>query len=216
MVKIKKGVRAIIFDVGGVLSIGSYDKKGYRKHHLISVHHYMTDKLGIDLDTWFDAIDTVYAKSIEGLVSRKKTLSTMAKNLNVSESKLTALFISAYKKYFKKNKQLYELAFHLKNKGYRIGVLSDQWYLSKDALIDREMLSLFSPVIISCDVGFRKPNLKIYKLLIRRLKLKPHEILFIDNREWNLKPARKLGIKTILFKNNKEFVRDMALKGILL
>jgi FMN phosphatase YigB (HAD superfamily) len=33
--------------------------------------------------------------------------------------------------------------------------------------------------------------------------------LFIDNREWNLKPARKLGMKTILFKNNKQTIKDL-------
>jgi epoxide hydrolase-like predicted phosphatase len=215
MVKIKTGIRAIIFDVGGVLSLGKYNRKGYREHHLMGVHHYMADALHIDIDTWFDAIDSVYGKSIEGLVSRRKTLATMASNLEISVLKLKKLFAIAYKRHFKRNKELYKIAYELKENGYRVGILSDQWYLSEDALILRKDFAGFSPVIVSCDVGMRKPSLKIYQLLIRKLKLKPHEILFIDNRDWNIKPANKLGIKTILFRDNKQLVKDMIAKGIL-
>ncbi len=203
-------IKAIIFDVGGVLSLGKYQKHGVDGHHLMGIHHFMADSFKIDIDTWFDAIDSVYAKSIEGKVSRKKALSIMAVNLNTSVKKLKELFLKAYKKHFIKNKELYKIAYKLKRKGYRIGILSDQWYLSKDALIKKKDTHRFNPVLISCDIGLRKPNPKLYSLLIKRLKLKPDEILFIDNREWNLKPARRLGIKTILFKDNKQVVRDMG------
>ena len=40
------------------------------------------------------------------------------------------------------------------------------------------------------------------------MKLAPI-ILFVDNREWNLIPARKLGMKTILFENNKQLAKDL-------
>jgi len=41
------------------------------------------------------------------------------------------------------------------------------------------------------------------------LKLFPGEILFVDNRAWNLSPAKDLGIKTILFLNNKLFKKQL-------
>jgi len=210
----KRGIRAIIFDIGGVLSLGKYEKKSVDGHHLLGVHNFMAEYLGIDLDTWFDAIDTSYARSIEGKISKNEALETMAKNLNISVSKLHRLFISAYKKHFRKNDFLYKIAYQLKKKGYIIGILSDQWYLSKEALILQKDIQGFDPVIVSCDIGIRKPNPLIYKFLIKKIKLKPHEILFIDNREWNLRPARELGIKTILFKDNKSIIRSLIIKGI--
>ena len=44
--------------------------------------------------------------------------------------------------------------------------------------------------------------------------MKNKEVLFIDNQEWNLKPARKLRMKTILFKDNKQFVKDLKKLGV--
>lgn len=205
-------IKAVIFDVGGVLvgaEVNIKDKKGH------GVHEHMSAKLGIKLDTWFDALDTAYAKSIEGKINGKKAIEIIAKNLKINPVKLEKLWIKSYKIHLKRNNGLYKIAYALKRNGYKIGILSDQWYLSDKALITSEDRSNFNPVIVSCEVGMRKPSLKIYRLLIKKLRLKPYEILFIDNRDWNTKPAAKLGIKTILFKNNKQVLKDMKLLKIL-
>jgi len=208
----KNEIKAIIFDIGGVLQLGTYIKSK-KMHHNLGVHEYLSKKFKKDLDSWFDSIDSTYADAIEGKISRKKTISILSQNLNVSPRKLIKLFHKAYKKGFKKNKKLYRIAFKLK-KNYKIGILSDQWYLSKDVLVSKKDYKKFDVVIISCDVGIRKPNPKIYKLLIKKIRLKPKEILFIDNRKWNLIPAKKLGIKTILFKNNEQLIKDFKKLGI--
>jgi len=212
---VKSEIRAIIFDVGGVLSLGKYEKNGVDGHHLLGVHNFMADAFHIDLDTWFDAIDTSYAKSIEGKINRRKALYVMSKNLKCSVHRLEKLFKFAYKNHFKRNDELYNLAYELKKRGYRVGILSDQWYLSKEALILQKDIKGFRPVIISCDVGVRKPNPGIYKLLLKKLRLPAKKVLFIDNREWNLRHARELGIKTILFESNRQLIRSFISKGIL-
>ena len=194
-------IKAIIFDVGGVLMTGEVSSHGIWEH--------MALKLGIDMDTWMDSIDTVYAKSIEGKIDGKKAVKTIARNLEIDPVKLEKLWIQAYKVHSKRDNELYKIAYSLKKKGYMIGILSDQWYLGEKALITKEDRKKFNPVIVSCDVGCRKPSVKIYKILIKRLKLSPSEILFIDNRDWNTRPAAKLGIKTILFKNNKQTLKDI-------
>ncbi len=203
-------IKAIIFDSNGVLQLGGdYDKKGFKGHHTLGFHKYIVKKLKIELDTWIDSIDTPYAKAIEGLISEKETVKTISQNLGISVGKLRKIVIAGYKKAFKKNKELYKIAYDLKKQGYKIGILSDQWYLSKKALLSKKNIKKFNPIIVSCDVGIRKPNPKIYKLLIRKCKCKPCEILFVDNRDWNTIPAEKLGIKTILFKDNKQFIKDL-------
>jgi epoxide hydrolase-like predicted phosphatase len=211
---VKNKIKAIIFDVGGVLQLTNYDDIGKGGHHVLGVHEYLAKKLKRDLDSWFDAIDTPYGRSMDGSIARNKAISIMSKNLNISEKRFTRLFYKAYKKFFKKNRKLYRTAHRLRKKGYKIGILSDQWYLSKDVLTPKKDMKNFNIVIISCDVGIRKPNSKIFKLLIKKCKCKAEEILFIDNRDWNLKPARKLGIKTILFKSNKQVIKDLK-KGLL-
>lgn len=216
--KNKSDIKAIILDVGGVLQLGKYSAKGLKQRHL-GVHEYMAKKFKLDLDSWYDSIDASYAESIEGKIEGKRAVKIISKNLAINPKKLEKLFIKTYKKFFKKNKELYGIAYKFKKKGYLVGVLSDQWHLSKKALITKD-IKKFDVVIISCDVGTRKPDLRIYKLLIKKIreknrKIKTSEILFVDNREWNLKPAHRLGMKVVLFKNNKQVFRDLKKLGVL-
>jgi len=213
-------IKALIFDIGGVLQISKQQekivkdknlKKFYNCNHIHKgVHESISNKLNISLDQYFDSIDTSYAKSITGEIPEKKALQQIAKNLKISEKKLKRLFITAYKKNFKFNKQLFKQALKLKKQGYKIAIFSDQWYLSKDALINKKITKYFSPVIISCDSGMRKPNPKFYRLLLKKLKIPSKKTLFIDNQEWNIKPAKKLGMHTILYKNNKQLFKQLS------
>jgi len=209
-----KPIKAIVFDIGGVLQLGGYSKKPYKEHRALGVHRFMTNKLKISLDQYFDAIDTAYAKAIEGKISEKKALEIISKNLKISEKKLKRLFITAYRKNFKFNNQLFKQALSLKKKGYKIAILSDQWYLSKKAFVSSKLRKNFSPVIISCDVGVRKPDVKIFKLILKKLKMPAQDVLFIDNQQWNVKAAKKLGMKVILFKSNEQTKKALEKFGI--
>lgn len=211
----KNKIKAVVFDVGGVLQLSKYSAKCIDGHYSLGVHEYVAKKLKISLDQWFDSIDTAYTKSIEGKISRMKTISIITKNVNTTSGKLIKIFRKAYKKNFKKNKKLYRIAFSLKKKGYKIGILSDQWYLSKDALMSKKDTKGFFPIVVSCDVGVRKPNPKIYKMVIKKLGLKASEILFVDNQKWNLIPAEKLGMQVLLFKENKKLIKDLKRMKII-
>lgn len=207
-------IKAIIFDVGGVLAIGSKLDKHRGRLHPTAVHEDIAKQLKISLDQWFDSIDTAYANAIEGKISKKKVLKAISKNVNISESQLRKIVLKAYQKNFKQNTILFNRIFKLKEKGYKIAVLSDQWYLSKEALMPSTLYKKFDEVVVSCDIGMRKPNPKMYKLLLRKLKIGPKHVLFIDNQGWNIKPAKKLGMKTILYKNNKQLFKWLDKRGI--
>jgi FMN phosphatase YigB (HAD superfamily) len=53
-----------------------------------------------------------------------------------------------------------------------------------------------------------KPNREIYEKLIEKLKCKPEEILFIDDKEKNVNSAIDLGINGIVYKK-ETIVRDV-------
>lgn len=213
----KKSIKAVIFDVGGVLVLPKNSatiKINNSRNHNLGVHETITHKLKIPLDQWFDSIDSTYAEAYAGRVSEYTSISTISRNLKINPSKIRDVIIKAYRKNFKQNKQLYRFAFKLRKKGYKIAILSDQWWLSKEAVIKPKYMKKFNPAIISCDVGMRKPNPEIYKLTLKKLKLKPSECLFIDNQTWNLTPAKKLGMKTILFKDNKQLFKQLLKMGV--
>ena len=213
----KEPIKAIIFDVGGVFALSKNPttiKINNNRNHNFGVHEYIAKKLRIPLDQWFDSIDSVYADAFEGRVSEEKTLSIISRNVKTNPYKLKKIILKAYKKNFNQNKQLYRFAFKLKKQGYKIAILSDQWWISKDAVIKPKYVKKFNVAIISCDVGLRKPNQEIYKIALKKLKLKPSECLFIDNQSWNITPAKKLGMKTILFKTNKQLFKQLSKQGV--
>lgn len=207
-------IKAIIFDVGGVLQLGGLQRRNPKMVHTSGVHEIVANKLRITLDQYFDSIDTAYAKSIEGQLSKSVLMGILSCNLNYPKDKLEKLFIKTYKITYKKNKWLFNAAKQMKNQGLKIGILSDQWHLSKEALMQKKDFKIFDKQVVSCDVRMRKPNIEIYKIILDKLKVKPHEVLFIDNQEWNIIPAHKLGMNTILFADNKKVKEQLKHFGI--
>lgn len=225
MKKGKNKIKAIIFDIGGVLYLPKFPLSPIQNPYLTGfpyfcnykrkgIHEYLADKFKVSLDQWFDSIDTAYVKSIEGQFSEKKVVNIVSKNLHVQSKKLIKFVKKAYKRNFTLNKPLFKKARELKSKGYKIAILSDQWHLSARVFITNDFYKFFNPIILSCYVGFRKPNPEIYKLILEKLKLKPSETLFIDNQKWNINPAKRLGMRTILFKSNKQLFRDKSWEGL--
>jgi len=212
----KSKVKAIIFDVCGVLALDKYPDAEKYNRKVLGVHEYVAKKLKISLDQYFDSIDTDYTKSMAGEISEEKVVKEIATNLKITPKKLRKLYLGAYKSHFKQNKKLFEELSKLEKQGYVLAVLSDQWHLSEDPLMPHKLYKRFGVLIVSCDVGLRKPNPKIYKFALKKLKLKPSQTVFVDNQEWNLKPAKKLGMKTILFKNNKQLFKDLNKIGVSL
>jgi epoxide hydrolase-like predicted phosphatase len=63
---------------------------------------------------------------------------------------------------------------------------------------DRALLAeLFDAVLISGEVGIRKPSPEIYRLAAERIGLAPPECVFVDDLPFNLAPAAELGMATV-------------------
>jgi epoxide hydrolase-like predicted phosphatase len=79
--------------------------------------------------------------------------------------------------------------------GIRTGMISNSWGA---ATYDRTLLAeLFDGVVISGDVGVRKPSPEIYAMGARAVDLAPSECVFVDDLPFNLKPAREIGMATV-------------------
>jgi len=69
---------------------------------------------------------------------------------------------------------------------------------------------LFQKTVISSEVGIRKPDAGIYRILLDRLQAEGKDCLLIDDRLENLQPAGALGITTVwLAKNNQPPALDI-------
>jgi putative hydrolase of the HAD superfamily len=91
--------------------------------------------------------------------------------------------------------------------GIRTGLISNSWGQDRydRAVLDR----LFDGVVISGEVGMRKPSADIYLLGAERIDRLAEECVFVDDLGGNLKPARALGMQTVLHTSAEESIPQL-------
>jgi epoxide hydrolase-like predicted phosphatase len=90
---------------------------------------------------------------------------------------------------------MFTLAEELRATGLKVGLLSNSWANTYPrARID----ALLDPVVISGEVGLRKPHAAIYELALDRLGVPADRVLFIDDAEPNVLGARTVGLHALL------------------
>ncbi|MBV9415241.1 MAG: HAD-IA family hydrolase, partial [Solirubrobacterales bacterium] len=74
----------------------------------------------------------------------------------------------------------------------------------------RELLAeLFDGVVISGEIGIRKPSPEIYRLGAERIGLEPAECVFVDDLPFNLSPAAELGMATVHHRRAEETIDEL-------
>ncbi|MEU9859350.1 HAD family phosphatase [Streptomyces sp. NPDC047971] len=87
------------------------------------------------------------------------------------------------------------LAEELRSYGVRVGLLSNSW---GNTYPRRRLDALLDAVVISGEVGLRKPHAAIYELALGRLGVPADRVLFIDDAEPNVLGARSAGLHALL------------------
>jgi epoxide hydrolase-like predicted phosphatase len=79
--------------------------------------------------------------------------------------------------------------------GIRTGLISNSWGTRR---YDRAMLAeLFDGVVISGEIGMRKPAPEMYRLGAERAGAAPEACVYVDDLVFNLPPAAELGMATV-------------------
>lgn len=123
-----------------------------------------------DLEKWFDRVKNVFSLDCD--------LKT---------------FDEIYQKEFEHvdcYKDVIQLEYETR-KRCKIGILSNLIFLDKERLSKQLDLNKFDYVWLSFELGEEKPDNKIYEIVENDCKLKPQNILFVDDREDNILAAKK-------------------------
>jgi epoxide hydrolase-like predicted phosphatase len=79
--------------------------------------------------------------------------------------------------------------------GIKTGLISNSWGTTR---YPRDLLEdLFEGVVISGEVGIRKPAPQIYELGAQAIGLAPSACVFVDDLPFNLPPAEELGMAAV-------------------
>jgi putative hydrolase of the HAD superfamily len=89
-----------------------------------------------------------------------------------------------------------DLLRRVRQSGLKTAMLSNSWGIS--AYPVDVLAELFDAVVISAEVGMRKPEERIFRHAASLLGLDPAECVFIDDIEANVRAAEALGMTGVL------------------
>ena len=197
----KEEIKAIVFDVGGVLIT--------ERGHEVSTE--LSKLFDLETDLFRKLRKKYYHKSSRGQLSRAEYFRGVFRELKL-ESKKIRKISSLWAKLLRDKTVLEkesEIILRKLKKNYILVTLTNVSPLYEGARKEKKIYRYFDHKFISTETGLLKPYLNSYKDLIKRLKIPAKNMVFIDDKEKNIPPAKKLGMKTILFKNNGQLVNDL-------
>ncbi len=195
-------IRAVIFDIGGVLieRVNRARAKAFDKATGIKGSYKKTKDLR--------------RKFSKGQLTTKEFIEQASRKMGISQKK----FLDIWKKTTRQRKirkSVLQLAEKIKKKGFIVGLISNTNPIDS-TIFKKTLYNLFYPNIFeSHKLGYRKPEKEIYEIALKKLKVKPSETVFIDDRIKNVVGARKLGIKAIHFESYKKLIKDLKKLGII-
>jgi len=210
----KEGIKAIVFDIGGVLikESGSESRKlCLKKLDLYS--NELSEKFKIFT---LNNLEKSLSGKINYPVFFKKFI--IENNLSKKPSDFANAWLWARRKTSRINKPLLKIAKNLK-KDYVLVAFTNATRLNDKIRNEIGIYSYFNLKLISFKLGVIKPELKAYKILASKLKNKDisrKESVIIDNNQKNIDIAKKLGLKAICFKDNNQLIKDLRKLGVKL
>jgi putative hydrolase of the HAD superfamily len=174
------GIRAVVFDIGGVLEI-------VEESFLIQD---WAARVGITAEEIGDRLDDVLAGGAIGTVTE--------------EAVHEAIMARMWRGYLGVgNTELIDCARALRPR-YRTGILSNSFVGAREREQEAHgFADLVDDIVYSHEVGMSKPVAAIYELACARLDVRPDETVFIDDVPANIEAARGLGMTAILHRDDE-------------
>lgn len=107
-----------------------------------------------------------------------------------------------------------EIIHKLKAAGYRLALLSNMSENSASTIRNKGFYDAFNPVILSCDIGVKKPDPQAYLHLLTALQVPAENCIFIDDKAKNVDAAKALHMDGIIYVSVEELVKELQKRGI--
>jgi epoxide hydrolase-like predicted phosphatase len=189
-------IRAVIFDMGGVLVRNMVPEPRNR----LAEKHNLTP-MGLE-ELVFG--NPAASKATKGEGSTVELWEHVRSTLNLRPPELPA-FIQTFWSSDRLDEELVDFIRSLRPR-YKTGLLSNAWEDTRPALNARypHLMEIFDVSIFSGEVKLAKPDPRIYHLIMDQLGVAPEETIFVDDFRQNIEQARSLGMQAILFKSSQQ------------
>jgi len=203
-------IRAVTFDFGGTLATGKLDAEAYREGLLNYLH-----SLGYGISK------ASLREAISGMLSTLERV--QAKNLELKFEEvyagvLSKLGIPPREEFLDHVYQLYSENFHSEivpgaertlealHPKYKLAVISNATSdLCRRILKENGLNKLFQVIVVSRDLGIRKPDPQIFRYTLEKLQVKPDEAVHVgDSLEEDVLGAKRAGLRAIWIKGESK------------
>jgi len=192
-------IKAIVFDFGGVFNTAA---------HFDIIYPILAKRIGVSFDEAREIVKEEWTLCKLGKISCDQFYEHLGYEFGIEN------FRSFWFKSFKYISGMPELVAKLKGK-YKLFIFSNaikDWFENQ---IKELNLDYFDGFVLSYEEGMDKPEIKFYNLLEEKYNLLSNEILFVDDKLYNLKPAKDLGWDVIHFQSVKQLKEEFEKRSIL-
>ncbi len=199
-------IKAICFDLDGVYFTHESFQKF--KQELISLG---ISKKKVDYYLHEDPMQ----KFKKGLIDEKSFWREAIKywGIDINLGEIKRLLAKSYLR----DNSVVDIVKKVRSSGYKTCIVSNNFPTRINVLQNKfRFLDDFDVSIFSYDIGETKPSKEIYQALIKKLNIKPNEIVISDDQNENVKSASDLGINSFPFTNFKDFIDKLNELGVII
>ena len=94
-------------------------------------------------------------------------------------------------------------------KTHKTGLISNAWDELRPWIVENKFEDAFDSMVISAEVGFAKPDARIYQFALEKLGVNAEEAVFVDDVEKNIAGCEALGMHGVLFRSSQQTINDV-------
>jgi epoxide hydrolase-like predicted phosphatase len=194
-------IKAIIFDCGGVIV----------KNPAQDFVDYFSGVMKVSQSD-FERCFSRYLDDFEkGLTTEDVFWQNICRDLKIHPPSIPSLWQKAVARLIREDEETVNIIARLKRNGYRTGLLTNTEKPTAEYLKKLPFFQMIDSAVFSCFEGVTKPDKKIFLLASERLKTKPYECLFVDDKQKYVEASRAAGLQAVLFTDIKNLIRDFRL-----
>lgn len=197
---------AVIVDFGGVLTTPlDQSMIAFAEAEGIELEHLVRAALGVyagerdDLVTQFETGQMSESEFASAFAARLSELS----GKEISAEGLVGRIFGG----LRLEEDMLEAIAGVKGAGFKTGLLSNSWGV--DYYPIDKLQPLFDALVISGEVGMRKPDPEIFHLTTERLGVAADRCVFVDDHPGHLKAAQEVGMTTVLHRGPEHTIAEL-------
>ena len=197
-------ITTLILDVGGII----------RKSPPTNIHENIATHLNLNIGEFLDVFLPMLDKIRVGEVTESQLWAPVIEkfNLNISPEVLSNKYVEMHvdetNQFGLANLELLNFLKEFKeDKKIKLVAFSNTNPLKVAGMKNTGLLEVFDQLIFSHDIGFLKPDGNAFIEAIRILNESPKDLFFIDDKDANVKAAKKFGIDGAVASDPQEIIR---------